>query len=279
MTCGAKEYQKKEAAAAAVAAAAAALAHRIPLLHSFNAQSTDAYRAAERVLALDVAGMASSAGGTAAGKRALSRPDRLDRLQRRLGFAPLPFVCLIWNFVSNMWPNVSYQTWVLVYLATIAGLLPVKVRLKGGRKKRCAGEGKGRGRTGARASEERCWMSKPQHSISPPLYPHCTPTVSPSQPLPTTQVMLRWALEKYAHWRLSRLPAELCQMPAAEPPASPSAAAESQTDTVTRRQSHQQRNVDPYGMVLGPSDRFGRSKKPHLPLEEVDRFTMTSRII
>ena len=79
------------------------------------------------MLALDVAGKASSMGGTANGQKPLSRPDRLDRLQRRLGFAPLPFVCLIWNFVSNMWPNVAYKTWIYVYLVTIVGLLPFKV--------------------------------------------------------------------------------------------------------------------------------------------------------
>lgn len=54
-------------------------------------------------------------------------PDRLDRLQRRLGFAPLPFVCLLWNFLSSMYPSFSTTHWAFIYSMVVFGLLPVKV--------------------------------------------------------------------------------------------------------------------------------------------------------
>ena len=110
-----------------------------PILRFNNEQSAEVFDASERVLCQDILGItrhsssSSSSGGGGTGSNdakkmaALPIPERLDRLHRRLGFAPLPFVCLIWNFLSTMIPQWAVSKWVAVYCTIAAGLLLLKV--------------------------------------------------------------------------------------------------------------------------------------------------------
>jgi hypothetical protein len=191
-----------------------------------NEEARGLYDASERVLCQDVLGLTnkhhSVPTATAKDGEPLSPPprysipQRLDRIQRRLGFAPLPFACLIWNFMSAIGPRWAWWQWLALYAATATVGLAIKVA---------------------------------QH----------------------------YWLEQYAAWRLSKLGA-------AEDKKAPKDKAEKAEKAEEQKAgAEEQKEEEGDGKAglptapVGPHDR-PKPKQPSLALEEVERFTMTSRI-
>lgn len=81
------------------------------------------------MLCQDILGITRQHTGQPGQPSLLPVPERLDRLHRRLGFVPLAFACLLWNFLSSMAPEWDGGRWVAIYICMALMLLPFKVKV------------------------------------------------------------------------------------------------------------------------------------------------------